>query len=271
MKNKKLESTINTIKELTSKNSPTILTGLAVAGLVATAILAYKAAPKMNKIIDDKKKDLETVKKDDHETKNKVIMEGVKEAAPVIAPVVIMGAATTACIIGSNRISTKRVATLSAAYTLAEKTCKDLNTKMTSVLGEKKTREIKDAIRTDNAKQQSFPTDDQYVLVGNGNVRCIDAFSERPFWSSAEKIERAVNKLSADLRTEMYVSLNDFYHELGLKPLKMGDEFGWYVDDTYNGSIPIEYTAMLDDNKNPVLYVDDTQVISLRNDRKHLY
>ena len=29
---------------------------------------------------------------------------------------------------------------------------------------------------------------------------------------------------------DMYVSLNDFYNEIGLEPINLGDEIGWNID-----------------------------------------
>jgi len=55
---------------LISKNSPTILTGMAVAGLVSTAVLAVRVTPKALRLIDmereyRKKKKVEEMNKKD--------------------------------------------------------------------------------------------------------------------------------------------------------------------------------------------------------------
>lgn len=264
--NKKIEEFLKTAKDVTSKNSPTILTGLAVVGLITTAVLAYKASPKMEKIVSKAKQDLSDTDPDDKETKRVVIKETVKAATPVMAPVAVMGIATTACIIGSNRISNKRVATLSAAYALAERSVKDLNDKMTEVLGEKKTRSIKDAISKDKLAAMTPVTDDEYITTGaDGSTRCRDGFTGRPFWSNAQRIERAINKLSNDIRSEMFISLNQFYEEIGLDTIPNGDNIGWNIDDLRYGTIPVSFTALLDEHSNPVLYIDDTSCITIEH------
>ena len=35
------------------------------------------------------------------------------------------------------------------------------------------------------------------------------------------------------IRDRMYISLNDFYYEIGLDNIKLGDELGWNIDDGY--------------------------------------
>ena len=46
------------IRIAVSKHSPEILTGLGIAGMITTTVLAVKATPKALDIIEDKKKEL---------------------------------------------------------------------------------------------------------------------------------------------------------------------------------------------------------------------
>ena len=45
----------NTVKAGTIKHSPEILTGVGIAGMITTTVLAVKATPKALRLIDDKK------------------------------------------------------------------------------------------------------------------------------------------------------------------------------------------------------------------------
>ena len=46
------------VKMAMSKHSPEILTGLGIAGMITTTILAVKATPKALELIEDKKEEL---------------------------------------------------------------------------------------------------------------------------------------------------------------------------------------------------------------------
>ena len=135
MKNQKINEMLDTIREVTNKESPNILTGMALAGLVVTTIMAFRAAPKAKEIIEAHEKD---------ESKKEMI----KEVIPVVAPVAGMGMVTGACILGSNRIAAKRIALLSTAYTLTESAMKDYQNAMI-VFGE-----IRDYLDSINKKHE---------------------------------------------------------------------------------------------------------------------
>lgn len=253
----KLKNKANKLLELTKKHSPELLTGTAVVGLIGTAVMAYRCSPKAHEIVEKKRDKMYLVQLDDKKAKREVVLETAKELTPVLLPPVILGAATTACIIGSNRISSKRIAVISTAYAISEKAVKELNLKMNDVLGEKKAKTIKDAIAKDKLDQNPPPRDEsQILLTGNGDVLCMDSYSGRYFKSNAEKIAQAINELSALARDEMYVTLNDFYYAIHLPQLKMGDDLGWFAEDEIKGSIPITISAQLTEDRQPCLCID---------------
>lgn len=262
------------VRDFTDRNSPTILTSLGVLGLINTARLAYKAGIKAVQVgynpgqqyVEDFKKCKEL--KDDR-GQREAIKKLAKEATKVYAPPVAMGTVSAACIIGANCISTKRIAAISAAYSLTEAALKDYKEKALEVVGDKKVRQIKEAIAKDKVLKNPPPKDDSRILItGTGDVLCYDSYSGRYFVSNAAKIEKAINKLSADCRTDMYVSLNDFWGEIAIPRLPMGNDYGWNVDDTIDGSLPITLTAILTDDQRPCLCVDYD--ISPRMDFRHL-
>ena len=55
------------------------------------------------------------------------------------------------------------------------------------------------------------------------------------------------------MRDEMYVSLNDFYYEVGLDNIKIGDELGWNID---NGYINLSFSSQLAGDGTPCLVID---------------
>jgi hypothetical protein len=51
----------------------------------------------------------------------------------------------------------------------------------------------------------------------------------------------------------MYISVNDFYYEIGLGNTKIGNDLGWHVD---NGLIDLEFSSQLADDGTPCLVLD---------------
>lgn len=70
-------------------------------------------------------------------------------------------------------------------------------------------------------------------------------------WLPIGKATRS-GKLVTNLE-EMYVTLNDFYYELGLDGTKMGDMLGWSIDKGY---IDLAFSSQLDANGTPCLVID---------------
>lgn len=258
MKRNSFTNFFKSAMDLANEKSPAILTGLAVVGIIATAYQAYKAAPKCEKILAEKREKMKDIPKTKKEERREVTLETVKEVVPVMAPTVVLGAATIGCAIGSTAVSARRVAILSAAYNVAETAVKDLSGKMEEVLGEKKAKEIKSKVMQDKMKEHPLTDESKVVVTGTGDVLCYDSYSETYFYSSANHIAKAINKLSHRIRSEMYISLNEFYDELGggLKAKRYGRDIGWNVDDVgADGTLPITWGAVLDEYDRPVLCV----------------
>jgi hypothetical protein len=255
----------------TDRNTPTILTTLGVIGLVQTGIMAYKAGPKGKSIAEAKKQDLRDCAPEDKEAKRAVYGELVKEMAPVVAPPVAMGIATGVCIIGSNQVSNRRIAAISAAYSLTETALRDYKEKTIQLLGEKKSQNIREALAKDKvaANPPKEQDSNQVILTGDGDVLCMDSYSGRYFRSNAQKIGSAINRMSRQLQTDMYISLNEFWDEIGIPRTPMGNDLGWNVDDCQRGMLPISLTAVLTPDDQPCLCVDYD--IFLRNDFRNLH
>ena len=90
-------------------------------------------------------------------------------------------------------------------------------------------------------------------VVEKGNTLCYDSISGRYFKSDIEKIKKAENELNKKMLNEMYLSLNEFYDELGLRPTSLGNELGWNIDD---GLIDIHFSSQLSEDDQPCLVLD---------------
>ena len=268
MKSNKVKEFCDNAVEFEKKNSPAILTGMAVVGLFTTAFTSYKAGLKAHDILEDHREDMRLCRKNDKEAKRAVRWETTKKMAPVLAPPIISAAVTTGCILGSNQISSKRVAVLSTAYAMSEKALTEWRGKTEELIGEKKTQKIRDAINQDRIAEDAPGPGSKILMTGTGDVLCKDNWSGRYFRSNANVIGQAINSLSADCVQDMYVSLNEFYDYLDIPRVPQGDEFGWNVDDLVHGSLPIGYSALLTPDMQPCLCIDYN--VMPRTDYRHL-
>lgn len=229
-----------------SKRSPEILTGIGIAGMITTTILAVRATPKALKLIEEKKKQEQTEKLTPIET--------VKVAWKPYIPAVVTCISSVACLVGSSSVSARRNAALYSAYKLSETALMEYKDKVIETIGEKKEQVIKDKIIDEKLKNN--PVSNSNVIITNkGTSQCFDPLSGRYFESDIELIKKAINKLNEMLLHDMfgYVSLNDFYDELGLDHIDLGDDLGWNIQ---KGLIDIDLRAKIADNGKPCIVLD---------------
>lgn len=230
------------------KHSPEILMGFGIAGMISMTVVAVKATPKAMRLIEDEK----TRRKEEGIVEPMTAIEVVKVAWKPYIPAVITGGVATACLIGSSSVSSKRNAALAAAYTLSESAFSEYKDKVVETIGQKKEQDIRDHIAKDRVDKDPV-VNREVIITGRGKTLCYDSISGRYFETDVERIRKAVNELNSRLIDEMYISLNEFYYELGLKPTKLGDELGWNIS---NGKIELSFSSILNENDDPCLVID---------------
>ncbi len=236
---------------LLSKNSPTILTGISVAGLLTTVVLAVKATPKVIKILEMERNVRE------HESPNGTIdpiskKDIIKLTWKCYLPTAIMGTVTIGCIVGLNSIHLRRSAALGALYSISEMALKEYQAKIIDSLGEDRAREIKESLYQDRLNRHPVE-EDKVFYTGNGDTLCYDALSGRYFRSDREYIRKIINDLNQDMQHDMLITVNDIYDALDLKHVKLGDITGWQVN---GGLIEPEFSSQLTDKGLPCLVLD---------------
>lgn len=229
-----------------SKHSPEILTGLGIAGMITTTVLAVKATPKALQLIDEKKKE-------EHKDELTVI-ETVKATWKPYVPAAVTGVVSIGCLIGASSVNAKRNAALATAYQLSSTALADYKEKMIETVGEKKEKAIRDKIAQD--KVDKNPVESAKVIItGNGKTLCYDPQFGQYFESTIDDIKRAVTELNYRMvdRGEEYVSLNDFYDELGVDRIDVGEDLGWNVGR--DGKIVVTTSATIAKNNTPCVVI----------------
>lgn len=204
------------------KHSPEILTGIGIAGMITTTVLAVGATPKALRLIEEKKKE-EGVEK-------LTPVETVKATWKCYIPAAVTGVTSTACLIGASSVNARRNAALATAYKLSETALTEYRDKVVETIGEKKEQVIREKIDKDHVENDPV-TKKEVIITAKGNTLCYDAISGRYFKSDIDQIKKSINILNRRLLTEMYLSLNELYDELDLDHIAVGDDLGWNVDD----------------------------------------
>ena len=81
----------------------------------------------------------------------------------------------------------------------------------------------------------------------------MDSMSGRYFKSDMESIKQAINKLNRRRTYENYISLNEFYGEIGLNDVKNGELLGWNID---SGLIEPTFSTCLTEDGRPCIVLD---------------
>lgn len=231
------------ISTMFRKHSPEILTGIGIAGMVTATVLAVKVTPKAITLIEEKK---------NNENAEKLTpVDIVKTAYTCYIPVAVTSIASITCLIGASSINYKRNVALAAACTISETAFKEYRQKVVETIGEKKEQTVRDAVAKE--KIDKYPVVSKEVIItGNGDSLCFDAISGRYFRSNIDKLRRAEIEINKQIFNDMYMSLNDFYYEIGLDDILIGDELGWNTDHI----ISLGFSSQLAKDGTPCLVID---------------
>lgn len=193
------------------RNAPTILTCLGAVGVVATTVMAVKETPKALTLLENAKEE-----KGEELTK----FEKVKVAGPVYIPSVLTGAATIACIFGSNVISKNQQAALMSAYALLDNSYKEYKKKTDELYGEEAGKQIRGEIAKDKYTGDEASLDDDKELF-------YDFYSGRYFESTKQEVLWAQYETNRSMFVNYSVGVNEYYDLLGLEPLPEYEMLGW--------------------------------------------
>jgi Family of unknown function (DUF6353) len=220
----KLSQLSGTLLRNIKANSPVILSVAAGVGTITTAILVGKASYQAANVIRE------------YEENNAPAInpkERLKDRTRLVwklyIPSTISTVSTVACVIGANRMETKKTIAANAVLAVTERAYSDYRNKIVEELGPRKDQSIRDKVVADQVTNNPPPS--QEVLVtGPGNVLCCELFTMRYFACDMEKLRRANNELNSKLLKHDYATLDDFYYMLGLSPTTTSGNIGWQSD-----------------------------------------
>jgi hypothetical protein len=242
---------------LLDQHASTILTGMGVAGSVSTAVLTTKATVKAVRAVDAQyEENLRTAKEKNPENWMLIDtypgrLEMLRLVWPLYIPPAITGITTIMAIVSANRIDSKKIAALTVAAGVSDRTLLEYKTKLEEKLTARQYASVKDDIANDRVQAAPVPSNGQVMIVGEGKVLCFDELTGRYFHSSAEEIRKAENKLNHWILNNAGASLEEFHDELGLEGTSYTSMVGWGPENM----VEVEFHSVLKDDK-PVLAIN---------------
>lgn len=236
-----------------SKHSPEILTGIGIAGMVATTILAVKATPKACRLI----REAEVIYNEDvaciEDERPLPKIEVVKACWKCYIPAAVTGATSIACLIGASAVNLRRNAALTAAYTLSDTALREYREKVIETVGEKKEQNVRNAVAKGQVEKNPV-SKNEILIPDKGTTLCYDPITARYFKSDHDKLKKAENEINSMMLEDGCVSINDFYYEIGLDNARIGDDLGWsYSRDRL---VKLNLSSQLAEDGTPCIVLD---------------
>lgn len=238
---------LKTANRFITKNASGILTGFAIGAGITATVLAVKATPKALELIRDAEE--EKLEVDDEPL---TVAEKVKVAWKPYVPALVASTASIVCAVGACKEGARRNAALAAACKLSETAFSDYKSAVKESVDEKTENSIKEVVTTRQLERNPVSKTKVYGTE-KGNTLCYDSISGRYFLSDIDVIKRIQSDLNYRLMNEMYISLNEFYYELGLSCTKIGNDLGWNAN---SGKIDISFSAHITDDNEPCVVLD---------------
>ena len=208
------------------KNSATILTVVAAAGVITTSILSAKAAIKASRVL---------AHKEEEKGEKLTLEETISAVWTIYIPPIVAGGSTIACVFGANILNQRQQASLASAYALVDSSYKEYKAKLKELYGEEAHNNIVDAIAAEECDEVHISAGgltSAYTqeIESDAEPRLFyDEYSGRYFETTIEKVLLAEYHLNRNYILRGFARLNEFYEFLGLEPTDYGETVGWDI------------------------------------------
>jgi Family of unknown function (DUF6353) len=225
------------------KNSPAILFGTGIVGMVGSTVLACRATLKLEEVLDEGKENIKKAKTLEHEDYSEkdrekdlalIHIQTSMKIVKLYGPAIVLGGAAVAALTQSHSILNKRNAALTAAYAALEKGFAQYRQRVVEKYGEEEDRNFRYGSREvevmENGKKKTV------LRVGEGEpsiyARFFDPMSTK--WSKEPEYNLLLLKCQQNyandlLRARGHVFLNEVYDMIGVPRSKAGSVVGWIL------------------------------------------
>ena len=251
-----LRRLVNSAGIYINRNSPSILTGLGVSGLIGAGVMAVRATPVALDIV------LERMEvdygKDVHPKAIHAFHQySLVEVIPIVykpyIPSVLLAVLGVSAIFLGARTNMKRLSTVTTAYGILDQTLRSYEDKIREVVSKTDAKKIQAAVDRDMLVNDPATTFNTHNMNGGPDL-CYEPMTGRYFYTSADGIRRRFIEVNHDILSDDTVSYNEAMFDLGLPHVDVGNHLGWSVE---HGIIePILRARLVDPDDKPCLVVD---------------
>ncbi len=248
----------------TKKHAPLILSVASLVAAGATVVLAVKESPKVKLAIQDKKIEKEEAIRaqlpEDKKDEEIEVKLGAIETGKIVIkhcyPAIIAAIASIASTCASQVISGKRLKASEFARNAAEDALSSYVEQTVKKVGEKKADDIKTEVA--KAAVEKNPPNKEVLIQGKGDILCYDLVTQNYFYSTVNAINQARNNVNAAILEGEFVTINDFYDEIGIKHVRYGDDLGWSIEpgDAKREFMNINYIPKLNEDDELILAIN---------------
>lgn len=229
------------------KNSPAILFGAGVAGVIVTAVLASRATLKLEEVLYDSQKDMAKVQacnlpqytdEDRQRDMTLLYVKGAVNVAKLYAPAIVAGALSVAALTGSHIILNRRNVALTAAYAAIDKGFREYRERVVGEFGADKDREFRYGLQDKEIVKdtKNGPVVKTIKGVASKDVSIYARFFDETSRSWQKEphynqffIQCQQNYANDKLLSSGHLFLNEVYDMLGLERSKAGAVVGWVL------------------------------------------
>ena len=247
-----LTQLVSNVKKTIGTNSPEILTGLGIVGVISTAYLTGRASYKSALVIQ---------KEEEKHGTHSDAKERFKERSALVwklyVPPAISGVATIGCIFGVSHITSRRAAAAAAAYAVAERSLNEYRDKVEEDLGKTKDQKVRDAVAQDRVENNP-PT--ETFVIDSSHVLCCELYTGRYFTHDVESLKRAAEQINERIQSDLYVMLSEFYDLIGIPNTSQSDYLGWESGKP----MELRFSAVATKDNRPCMAFDYSYIRPLR-------
>ena len=225
------------------KNSPAILFGTGLVGMVGSTVLACRATLKLEEVLDEGKENVKKAKTLEHEDYSEkdrekdlaiIHVQTSMKIVKLYGPAIVLGGVSVAALTQSHSILNKRNAALTAAYAALEKGFAQYRQRVIEKYGEEEDRNFRYGSREVEVMEDGKKK--KVLRVGEGEpsiyARFFDPMSTK--WSKEPEYNLLLLKCQQNyandlLRARGHVFLNEVYDMIGVPRSKAGSVVGWIL------------------------------------------
>jgi hypothetical protein len=222
---------------LAQKNSPTMLFGVGVLGMVGSTVLACRATMRLEEVTESTHRNLEAAV-DNGDTKHVAVLytRGVGKVIKLYAPSVMVGVASIGCLTKSHNMLNQRNLALTAAYAAVDRAFDEYRARVVEKYGLEEDENFRYATEEVEVVNEKGKLETvrrvSYGETPSMYARFYDQFAAT--WSKDAEYNniflRSQQQYANDmLKARGHLFLNEVYDMLGLERTQAGSVVGWII------------------------------------------